>query len=135
MHCILYLIYMKKLHVTLVIVVVVALVAVFVWNKNEERKALILSNPPVEQLLFIKKVGEDFTSEQQQKIEEFKAKILARAKLGVTLTKQEEEVFGVVISDRKVIFPNGEMVVNHLVLKFSTEEINLIYNALKSRQE
>lgn len=96
-------------------------------NRNE----LILANPPIERLIFVKKVGGEFAPEQRQKIEEFKANLLARAGLGVKLTKQEKEIFNVVISDREVMFPNGDIVVNQPVLKFSAEEINLISNALK----
>jgi len=122
---------MKKSHVTLAIVVVVMLVAVFVWKKNEERQALILSNPPVEQLLFIKKIGGEFTLEQKQTIEEFKAKLLVRAGLGVTLTENEKGIFTAVMFDQAAVFPNGGTVVNQSVLKFSTEEIDLISSALK----
>lgn len=116
--------------VLVVIVLLIVVAGVFAWRKSV-RSELIAANPPIEKLLFVKKTGGEFTPEQQQSIEEFRAKLLARVGFGVTLTKQEREIFNVVISDREAMFPNGDIVVNQSVLKFSTEEINLISNALK----
>lgn len=107
------------------------LVAAFVIWKKSAREALILANPSIEQLLFLKKTGGEFTLEQKQTIEEFKAKLLARARIGVTFTGNEKGIFTAVMFDEVVVFPNGGMVVNQSVLKFSAEEINLISNALK----
>ncbi len=121
----------KVFYVGVVIVVAIVAAAIFVFLNKSQREKLILANPPVERLLFLKKVGGEFTPEQQKSINEFKEKILTRAKLGVKLTAQEREIFNVVISDREAMFPNGETVVNQSLLKFSAEEISLISKALQ----
>ena len=118
-----------KIILLIITVAIVAAVIFVFWNKSQREK-LILANPPVEQLLFLRKAGEEFTPEQQKSISEFKEKILARAKIGVKLTEKEKQNFAVVISDNASIFPNGEMVVNQSVLRFSSAEIQSISNAL-----
>ncbi|MDO8594000.1 MAG: hypothetical protein Q7R93_00600 [bacterium] len=119
----------KALYVGVAVAIVAVIFFVF-WSKSQREK-LILANPPIEQLLFLTKAEGEFTPEQQRSIGEFKEKVLARVRLGVELTETEKQNFTVVISDREAIFANGNMVVNHFVLKFSDEEINLISNALK----
>lgn len=120
----------RKIIIGLVIVVIVAGVAIFVTSEKSARDKLILANPPIEKLLFVKKTGEEFAPEQRQSIEEFKVKLLARAKLGVKLTERERQNFTIVLSDKASAFPNGEMVVNQSILQFSPEEIQVISQAL-----
>ena len=100
------------------------------WKKSESKNALVAEDPPIERLLFVKK-ADAVTAEQRQAVEEFKARILARARRGVELTEQEKSIFATVLSDRETMLPGDEIVVNQSILKFSPEEISLISEALK----
>lgn len=123
---------MKNRKIIFIIIgVVVSAITTFVIWKKSVRSQLILANPPIEQLLFVKKTGEEFAPEQQRSIKEFKAKILARAALGVKLTEKEREIFNVVISDQEALMPNGDIIVNQSILKLTDEEFNLISGVLK----
>jgi len=117
----------KKLFVGMAILVVIV-VAVFVfWNKSQREK-LILANPPIEQPLLLKTATDELT--QKQNIREYKDKILNRARLKVPLTVGERINFEIILV--KGTNSSGEyMFADQSVLKFTEEELRLISDAIK----
>src|SRR3989344_2016178 len=117
----------KKLFVGMAILVVIV-VAVFVfWNKSQREK-LFLPTPPIEQPLLLKTATDELT--QKQNIREYKDKILNRARLKVPLTVGERINFEIILV--KGTNSSGEyMFADQSVLKFTEEELRLISDAIK----
>lgn len=112
---------------------VILLIVVFVMWKQVVRKELILANPPIEKPLTLMLEGgaDSITLEQQQNIDDYKAKVLERVRLGATLTEKEKKNFVLLMDDRGLTLPYGETLVNQSVLGFSADELDLISQAIK----
>lgn len=88
---------------------------------------------PLEQPIFIQQdeVG-TFTPDQQEKIANFKKKVLARAVSSVPLTEQEKSVISMSIGISPMLpLPGGTTVANQDVYRFSDEELRTIAEAIR----